>query len=50
MRRIDHPLGPEELSPGSVFEVLDRGRLFKVRVPLAQDEPGDGRRSELTIS
>lgn len=34
MRRIDHPLGPEELSPGSVFEVLDRGRLFKVRVPL----------------
>lgn len=33
MRRVDHVLGPEELTPGSVFEVLDRGHRFKVKVP-----------------
>ncbi len=33
VRRIDHPLGPEELTPGSVFEVHDGERILKVRVP-----------------
>ena len=33
MKRIEHELGPEELIAGSVFEVVDAGRRFKVTVP-----------------
>ncbi|MCP4804017.1 MAG: hypothetical protein GY913_19360 [Proteobacteria bacterium] len=33
MKRIDHPLGPEELAPGSIFEVTHRGRTMRVTVP-----------------
>lgn len=33
MRRIDHPLSVEQLKPGSIFELLDRGRTYKITVP-----------------
>jgi hypothetical protein len=33
MRRVDHPLSVEELTPGSVFDLHDRGRTYKVTVP-----------------
>ena len=33
MRRVDFPLGPEQLTPGSIFEVTDRGKTYRVTVP-----------------
>lgn len=33
MKRIDHPLGPEELTAGSIFEVVDGASTYRVTVP-----------------
>ena len=33
MKRVDHALGPEELTPGSIFELVEDGRTYRVTVP-----------------